>query len=80
MKYNDTFELPHLRKFSSSATIYIYIYVYSCSYLNQAVSFSISMFMDRRFEHFKDCKIFRGTFLSQTIQVIMLRIYDNTEI
>ena len=79
MEYNDIFELPHLRKFSSSATlyiyiyIYIYIYVYSCSYLNQAVSFSISMFMDRRFEHFKDRKIFRG-FLSQTIQLIMLRI------
>ena len=78
MEYNDTFGLPLLRKFFGSATKYIYIYicmyVYSCSYLNQAVSFSISVFMDRRFEHFKDSKIFRGTFLSQTIQVIMLRI------
>ena len=52
----------------------MYIYIVAPTYLNQAVSFSIKMFIDRRFEHFKDCKIFRGTFLSQTIQVIILRI------
>ena len=44
--------------------MYVCIYIVAPTYLNQAVSFSIKMFIDRRFEHFKDCKIFCGTFLA----------------